>query len=137
MVLAGDRLLPATVVKAGDYETIDVTLLSVARSSLPPTLANLTPLELCQSSPTLGQSVTVIEYASATSSVIISPDVLPPSVSYALSTLIADVYTTGNSGSGVFDDASGCLMGIMSRKIERLIVTNDAPIRADFDRRES
>jgi hypothetical protein len=31
--------------------------------------------------------------------------------------LIADVATTGNSGSGVFDPQRKCLHGIMSRKI--------------------
>ena len=32
-------------------------------------------------------------------------------------TAIADVATTGNSGSGVFDAAELCLLGVMSRKI--------------------
>jgi hypothetical protein len=32
-------------------------------------------------------------------------------------TVIADVATTGNSGSGVFDADRRCLLGIMSRKI--------------------
>ncbi len=32
-------------------------------------------------------------------------------------TAIADVATTGNSGSGVFDAANLCLLGIISRKI--------------------
>ena len=31
--------------------------------------------------------------------------------------MISDMATTGNSGSGVFDAASKCLLGIMSRKI--------------------
>jgi hypothetical protein len=31
--------------------------------------------------------------------------------------VIKDVATTGNSGSGVFDAARKCLLGIMSRKI--------------------
>jgi hypothetical protein len=30
--------------------------------------------------------------------------------------LIADVASTGNSGSGVFDQTRKCLLGIMSRK---------------------
>ncbi len=33
-------------------------------------------------------------------------------------TAIADVASTGNSGSGVFNSVKGCLMGIMSRKIQ-------------------
>jgi hypothetical protein len=32
-------------------------------------------------------------------------------------TAIADVATTGNSGSGVFDAANLCLLGVISRKI--------------------
>jgi hypothetical protein len=31
--------------------------------------------------------------------------------------LISDVATTGNSGAGVFDAGSRCLLGIISRKI--------------------
>ena len=33
-------------------------------------------------------------------------------------TVIRDVATTGNSGSGVFDLERKCLLGIMSRKIQ-------------------
>src|SRR5262249_37697262 len=35
----------------------------------------------------------------------------------SISTVISDVATTGNSGSGVFDAGQKCLLGIMSRKI--------------------
>jgi hypothetical protein len=31
--------------------------------------------------------------------------------------VISDVATTGNSGSGVFDAGSKCLLGIVSRKL--------------------
>ena len=36
-----------------------------------------------------------------------------------LGTVIRDVATTGNSGSGVFDANKKCLLGIMSRKISQ------------------
>ena len=36
---------------------------------------------------------------------------------HAISHVIKDVATTGNSGSGVFDAGGKCLLGIMSRKI--------------------
>jgi hypothetical protein len=46
-----------------------------------------------------------------------SPKLLPLTYRKRFSTMISDVATTGNSGSGVFDAASKCLLGIMSRKI--------------------
>jgi hypothetical protein len=42
---------------------------------------------------------------------------LPFDVRRRFSTVISDVATTGNSGSGVFDAGSKCLLGIMSRRI--------------------
>ena len=41
----------------------------------------------------------------------------PLNVQKRFSTVISDVATTGNSGSGVFDAGQKCLLGIMSRKI--------------------
>jgi hypothetical protein len=41
---------------------------------------------------------------------------LPFTLSVKFNALIADVATTGNSGSGVFDPNQKCLLGIMSRK---------------------
>jgi hypothetical protein len=46
-----------------------------------------------------------------------SPKLLPLTYRKRFSTVISDMATTGNSGSGVFDAASKCLLGIMSRKI--------------------
>ena len=46
-----------------------------------------------------------------------SPALLPFNVRRRFSTVISDVATTGNSGSGVFDAGNKCLLGIMSRKI--------------------
>jgi hypothetical protein len=45
----------------------------------------------------------------------------------AISTVISDVATTGNSGSGVFDAGSKCVLGITSRKIQILPSDTDAP----------
>ena len=47
-----------------------------------------------------------------------SPQLLPVQYRARFSTVISDVATTGNSGSGVFDAANKCLLGIMSRKIQ-------------------
>jgi hypothetical protein len=43
--------------------------------------------------------------------------VAPPDMRTKFPTVISDVATTGNSGSGVFDAGQKCLLGIMSRKI--------------------
>ena len=61
--------------------------------------------------------VIVVDAGHAEQSRIISPQVLPFTWRNKFSTLIADVATTGNSGSGVFDPNHKCLLGIMSRKI--------------------
>jgi hypothetical protein len=45
------------------------------------------------------------------------PSLLPAQFQKRFSTVIRDVATTGNSGSGVFDAGQKCLLGIMSRKI--------------------
>jgi hypothetical protein len=56
----------------------------------------------------------------------LSPEMLPAEIRGRFDTVIADVATTGNSGSGVFDVANQCLLGIMSRKIqERTIVSTN------------
>ena len=46
-----------------------------------------------------------------------SPLSLPFQVPRKFSTLIKEVGTTENSGSGVFDAGNKCLLGIMSRKL--------------------
>jgi hypothetical protein len=56
------------------------------------------------------------------------PALLPANVQKRFSTVIRDVATTGNSGSGVFDAGQKCLLGIMSRKI-----TSKAPEREEID----
>ena len=47
---------------------------------------------------------------------IMSPVLIPRAFRTKFSTVISDVATTGNSGSGVFDAGRKCLLGIMSRK---------------------
>ena len=59
----------------------------------------------------------VVDAERATRSRIVAPHVLPFTMRTKFTTLIADVATTGNSGSGVFDPNRRCLHGIMSQKI--------------------
>jgi len=114
----------AVFVKAGEFDDVDATLVSVDATEFPVDMQGLKPLTLCADAPVPGQAVIVVAPGSISESHIISNDVLngllAPEVAEKLSTLIADVYTTGNSGTGVFDKATHCLMGIMSRKIERV-----------------
>ena len=107
--------LPASVVKQGALEDVDLSLLSVDQEKLP---ARIGPfqMQLCEAPPWPGDPVIVVDDARATRSHIISPQVLPFGLRSKFSTLIADVATTGNSGSGVFDPNRKCLLGIMSRK---------------------
>src|SRR3954470_23338553 len=76
-------------------------------------------VELCEKAPMVGQPVIVAGLDSSAPSKIASPLLLPPNLRANFSTIIPDVATTGNSGSGVFDAGRKCLFGIMSRKFSR------------------
>jgi hypothetical protein len=106
---------PTTVVKAGEFETIDLTLLSVDESRLPLRLS-LRRNPLCQVPPWPGERVITVVPEGVARSQIISPKLLPLNAR-KFDTVIRDVAATGNSGSGVFDADKKCLLGIMSRKI--------------------
>ena len=112
VVIAGAKL-PAKVLKQGVYEDIDLSLLHVDQSKLPSTLP---AVHVCSSPPWPGDPVIVINAGQATRSTIAAPAVLPAFYQRRFPTLIKDVATTGNSGSGVFDATKKCLLGIMSRK---------------------
>jgi hypothetical protein len=114
VIIAGTEY-PTTVVKAGDFETIDLTLLSVEEGRLPSRLA-LRRNPICAQPPWPGETVITVVPEGTTRSRILSPQKLPLSVR-KFDTVISDVALTGNSGSGVFDAEKKCLLGIMSRKI--------------------
>ena len=109
--------LPATAVKEGAYEDVDLTLLSVDGRKLPISL-QMRRMPLCERAPWVGQPVIVVVPEGTARSHIMSPNLLPLAYRKRFSTVISDVASTGNSGSGVFDAASKCLLGIMSRKIQ-------------------
>jgi len=58
----------------------------------------------------------VVDAGHATQSHIVSPQVLPFTWRNKFSTLIADVATTGNSGSGVFDPITNACLASSARK---------------------
>jgi S1-C subfamily serine protease len=112
-VLIAGAKLPVKVVKQGVFDKVDLSLLHVDQSRLPPTLPSV---PICSAPPWPGDPVVVISSGQATRSTIVPPSVLPAFYQHRFPTLIGDVATTGNSGSGVFDPTKKCLLGIMSRK---------------------
>jgi S1-C subfamily serine protease len=109
--------LPAKVIKEGALDQVDLTLLAVNEQELPISL-QLRRMPLCRNSPFVGEAVIVVIPEGTARSRIMSPRLLPANVRNRFNTVISDVATTGNSGSGVFDAQRKCLLGIMSRKIQ-------------------
>src|SRR6516162_549315 len=108
--------LPATAIREGNVERVDLTLLSVDEQKLPVYL-RMRRMSLCDNNPWPGEPVIVAIPEGTARSHIMLPSLLPAQFQKRFSTVIRDVATTGNSGSGVFDAGQKCLLGIMSRKI--------------------
>lgn len=106
---------PTRTLKQGSFEETDITLLIVEERLLPMRL-RLRRMSLCAKPPFPGEEVVTIVPGAAVHSRVLAPERLPADVR-RFNTVISDVVQTGNSGSGVFDAQSGCLLGIMSRKI--------------------
>ena len=128
--------LPTTRLKQGRFEDIDLSLLGVDVNALPKEFRALPKLTICDDDPDIGTPVLVITPKQISQSHIVSSAVMPtgifpPIVIAKFNTLIADVYSTGNSGSAVFDENTGCLLGIMSRKIEltKTSIANGHPVK--------
>jgi len=114
--IATNLELPAKVIKEGDFEQVDLSLLALEQEKLPISL-QLRRMPLCQTPPWTGEPVIVAVPDSVASSTIMSPQLLPANLRTKFPTVISDVATTGDSGSGVFDEGRKCLLGIMSLKI--------------------
>jgi hypothetical protein len=115
VVIAGQDLL-AQPVKEGSLEGVDLTLLSIDGTKLPVRL-QMRRTPLCEHPPYPGEAVVVAIPEAVAPSRVLPRRAIPPDLRGRFDTAIADVATTGNSGSGVFDAANQCLLGIMSRKI--------------------
>ena len=98
------------------FERVDLTLLSIDEQKLPIYL-QMRRMPLCDNQPWPGEPVIVAIPEGTARSHVMLPALLPANVQKRFSTVISDVATTGNSGSGVFDAGQKCLLGIMSRKI--------------------
>lgn len=116
-VTIADREYPTRVVKEGQLEATDLTLLAVEENLLPMRL-RLRRMRLCDGPPRPGQEVVTVVPEAVVPSRIIAPERIPAGAR-RFSTAIVDVAKTGNSGSGVFDAKRRCLLGIMSRKISQ------------------
>jgi hypothetical protein len=115
-VLMAGGAFPATVVKQGKFEDVDLTPLSVDPQKLPARVVRIqTPL--CEAPGSPGDPVLVVNYDSAARSHIISPQTLP-GIQSKFHTLVA-ARPQGRSGSGVFEPNHKCLHGIMSRALLR------------------
>ena len=115
-VVIGGEDLSAALVKQGSLDKIDLTLLSVDATKLPVRL-QMRRMPLCERAPYAGELVIVAIPEGTARSRVLPPAALPRDLGGRFDTAIGDVATTGNSGSGVFDAWSKCLLGIMSRKI--------------------
>ena len=126
--------LPTKVVKEGSLSGADVALVSVDEGELP---ENLRPLHmtLCPIDPFPGEQVIVVTPEGIARSHVMSPTLLPRDVPAKFHTVISDVATTGNSGSGVFDEGERCLLGIISRRIFRIqtVQENGKTINESYD----
>ncbi len=115
VVIAGEDL-PASLVRQGSFDEVDLTLLSVDATKLPIRL-QMRRMPLCQRAPYAGEPVVVAIPEGTARSRVLPRNAVPPNLRGRFDTLIRDVATTGNSGSGVFDALNQCLLGIMSRKV--------------------
>lgn len=116
VTIAGNEY-PTRVIKEGQLEATDLTLLAVEESLLPMRL-RLRRMQLCDVPPRPGQEVVTVVPEAVVRSRVIAPERIPVGAR-RFNTAIVDVAKTGNSGSGVFDVKQKCLLGIMSRKISQ------------------
>jgi hypothetical protein len=110
------KRLPTRVVKDGNKNDVDLTLLSVDVHQLPDSLASR-HMSLCQNPPRVGEPVIVATPEGMARSYVMSPSEIPPDVPAKFRTVIRYIAETGNSGAGVFDAKEKCLLGIISRRI--------------------
>ena len=119
VVIAGEDL-PASLVRQGSFEDVDLTLLSVDATKLPIRL-QMRRMPLCQRAPFAGEPVVVAIPEGTARSHVLPRRAVPSDLRGRFDTVIGDVATTGNSGSGVFDALNQCLLGIISRKISAVL----------------
>jgi hypothetical protein len=121
-VLIAGQDLPAKIIKEGSVDEIDVTLLSVDETRLPVSL-RLRRNPLCKQPAPVGAQVIAAIPEETARSQIISPLQIAPSLRKQFSSLTREVAAT--SGSGIFDAERRCLLGIMSRRVQKYGYRNE------------
>ena len=126
------RDLSAAVIKRGDVDDVDLTLLSIDEDL--PTRLGLRHIALCRNSPGTGEPVYVAIPEGVTQTYVMSPSLLPPDIPAKFRTVIRYV-APGNSGTGVFDAKEKCLLGIISRKVSSIQIkrVNGQTVREPID----
>lgn len=114
-VLIADQSLPAQIVKEGSVDKIDLMLLSVDEKKLPIAF-RLRRNPICKQLPRAGEDVIVVNPAQLEHSRILPAASIHPDYQAKYGTLISEPH---GSGSGVFETRRKCLMGIVTRAIEK------------------
>ena len=115
-VVVGGQAWTTDLVKQGSLDGVDLTLLMVDEARLPVRM-RMRRLPLCENPPFAGENVVVVTPEGVARSHVLPPSAVPKDLRARFDTVIGDVATTGNSGSGVLDVRASCLLGIISRKI--------------------
>jgi trypsin-like peptidase len=128
------KYLKTKLLKIGDLATVDLALLSLDVHELPADRAGQ-HLSLCSEPYAPGQPVILAAPDGVARSTILLASDLPANVPAKFTLSAVDYVAPGNSGAGVFDAKSRCLLGIVSRKITATEHTevNGNPHRAARD----
>jgi hypothetical protein len=127
LVLSGEPLREGAAV--------DLALLRIDQKKLPAVLQHHL-VSLCVEPPREGQAIVTVSSAGIARSAILHPASLPKNTPAQFRTAIEDRPGTGNSGSGVFDEKTNCMFGIVSRRIDKIVMTN-SKLGSGSTRRES
>ncbi|MEI6558716.1 MAG: serine protease [Rhodospirillaceae bacterium] len=103
----------------------DIALIRIERAALPAESRNR-GVTLCERDPGIDAPVVVASMGEVTRSTIVAAPDKPASKPGDWATTLATGYHHGNSGGGVFDAGTGCLLGIMTTEISGRI-RPDAP----------
>jgi hypothetical protein len=114
-ILVAGQDLPATIIKEGSFEEVDLALLSVDAEQLPVSL-RLRRNPLCKEPPRVGTGVVIVYPERTVRSQIISPFLIAPQNRAKYGSLINEPQ---GSGSGVFNADRKCLLGIISSKLPK------------------
>jgi hypothetical protein len=121
VLIAGEDL-PAKVIKEGSPDQTDLALLAVDQQRLPVSLG-LRRTPLCKGNLQIGMNVIIVYPERTTRSRVISPLLIAAQLRPRFNTLVNEAEA---AGSGVFSADRKCLLGIMSRGIEKFAYGNAA-----------